>query len=213
MQDVNWRERVVLLSTIVIAVLIALALAAIVTISARSYRAKRVIGVELGRVIGHDMRREAVSACVERRLDALAPFIDQAGESGRLTAIGEFGMPPRALWAATPPLLRNSAAPTTIAAAVATIAQDERRELDVWARLYTIVGPGRAIAPAEAASLREALIRARVLNREIVQHVGALKASSRIYEVHVARFDPPLDAPAICQPVGAVPEHYGRSPI
>jgi hypothetical protein len=57
--------------------------------------------------------------------------------------------------------------------------------------------------------LREALIRARMLNREIVKHVGALKQRARLDEMPIARTDPP----AICPPVGAVPEHYGRAPI
>ncbi|MEO7774157.1 MAG: hypothetical protein ABIT61_05575 [Steroidobacteraceae bacterium] len=82
------------------------------------------------------------------------------------------------------------------------------RELDVWTRLYGLVGTGRAISPEELASLRQAISDARLLHRTMsmaaIRGKQIAVAYSLVYDDPTARHyrDRPLSGFGICKPIG-----------
>lgn len=192
--------------------------------------AERALGTELSETMGQGSERIKVSACVDRRLDELAAIVDGASATGKLPPIGDIAMPPARTWSSGvwqstldgqtsehfPIDHRN--AYSVVYGFVTMLADTNAREFDVWTRLYGIVGPGRAISPAEADSLRQAISDARMRNQLMglaavrVQQVTA-SLGIETDKSFVESFDQPQASYAICQPIGAVPAHYGAAPI
>ena len=192
--------------------------------------AEIALGKELSETVGQGGERIKVSACVDRRLDELAAIVDGAAVSGTLPAVGDIAMPPARTWSDgvwTSTLDGQTGEHLAIERRNAfsvtygfenLLATTNARELDIWTRLYTMVGPGRSLLPAEAADLRRSISEARTANQvmglaavRVEQATGSFKVE--LDEKLMSAFVQPLASYAICKPIGAVPPHYGAAPI
>jgi hypothetical protein len=245
----NWREFLKEVGTIVLGVSIALAAEqGVEYVHWRNQvrQAREVIATEMAQNIGSAIVAWRATICTERRLDELAQILDKAAETGRLPPLGDIGRPPRRTW-------RTGAWDTVVASQTAThfprqqladlagiysfvrLAADTS-DFEAWIKLYTMVGPGRRLAPSSETELRQALTQARAMSRGLanvgsilidrVQAINLPFNKQDLAVVAALRFaaqnseDPRLSvAPAnllrggfgICQPIGAVPAHYGQS--
>ena len=106
-------------------------------------------------------------------------------------------------------------------------------ETEAWSSLYAMVGPGRRLDPASEAELRKALGAARNANRTMAQVASFLVTGAGAMDLPFNRDDlttiegtktqpltgikPTLNdaspMAAICDPIGAVPAHYGEAQI
>jgi hypothetical protein len=109
------------------------------------------------------------------------------------------------------------------------------REIEVWNILGTLVGPGRRLDPASEAELRKALSQARDYNRgfavtsytvlNIIRTLNPPYSKSDLAFIARSRDEDPM-APSrpvtmeylnpqflACQPLGAVPHHYGQMAV
>jgi len=192
--------------------------------------AESALGRELSETVGQGRERIAISDCVDRRLDSLADIVDRAAESGRLPPVGDIAMPPERTWSngvwqstlagQTGEHLANDqrTSLSVIYGFVAFLGSTNLRELDIWTRLYALVGPGRTLQPAEAAELRNAISEARAANQVIGLASVRVDQLSQAFDVEldhgfVDSFRRPQGDYAICLPIGAVPPHYGNAPI
>lgn len=229
----NLREFLGEIAIIVTGVLIALTLEQVV--EAWHWRhqvenAETALGKELSETIGQGDERIRVSACVDHRLDEIAAIVDGAAESGRLPPVGDIAMPPGRTWSSS--VWASTLAGQTgehltadrrnafsvIYGFEGMLSSTNSRELDIWTRLYSIVGPGRALQPEEAAELRRTVSEARSANQ--MMGLGAVRLDQLtaawpigLDEKLRATFVQPRDSYAICRPIGGVPEHYGTAPI
>lgn len=221
--------------SVVLGVVIALALGAVATqigwwIEVKF--AKRALEVELGEALGQAKERERVEACYKARLDALAGVVDKAAAEGRLPPLGQIGTPVTRTWS-------HGVWDSTMDAETAAhfdratldnlsgtyefidlISQYSQREIDVWARLHVMVGPGRTLGEEEAAELRGAISEARMVSNMMglmSVRVRQIADSYRLgYDPQtVAQYgDNPLSSYAICQSIGSeVPSTYGQAPL
>lgn len=192
--------------------------------------ANMALGQELTESYGQGLERQAMSDCIDRRLDMIQAVIDTAATTGRLPPVGALGSPPVRTWSHgtwdstlagqtgehLPPDIRN--AYSVIYGFVARISDDNQREIEAWTQIYTIVGPGRAIGPAEIDLDRLAIGKARLQNQLMgietvrVQQVIDL-AKVRINPTFLKTFQVPAAGYSICQPIGAVPPHYGNAQL
>lgn len=220
---------------IVLGVLIALGLGAVATeIGWRVEvgKARRAIALELGETLGQAGERINFAPCVERRLDELAAIIDASAASGRTPPLGDIAIPPfrtwnRGLWDSAVSSQAAAHFPREEAGALAGLnefvslmQETSRRELDAWTRLYTLIGPGRAITAEEAVSMRQAVSEARLMHRTMA--MAAIR-SSQIAEAWDLTYDHPtaddyrtreLTAFPICKPISAeIPLAYGQAPL
>lgn len=220
--------------SVVLGVLIALGLGAVATeIGWRLevYYARHAMEVELGELIGQGEERNNIHRCFEARFDALSVIVDTAAKGGKLPPLGNIGSPPwrtwpRGIWASTQgetaahmnrDLLDNYSSAYEFADALAALGA---REIDVWTRLYALVGPGRALDAEEAAELRRTIGEARMINRMTVSNGLRLKQLVIAYDLG---YDPgsaeayatrPIRDFPICSPIGtAVPGTYGQAPF
>lgn len=231
----GWRPFFNEVGKIVLGVLIALGLGAVATeIGWRIEvdRTRDALALELGETVGQADERIQYAPCVERRLDQLADIVEAAAISGRLPPLGNISLPSfrtysRGIWDSAVSSQTASHFPSEEAGAfvslnefVTLLQQTGVRELDVWTQLYGLVGPGRAIAPDELASLRQAISEARLLHR--VMSMAALRgkqiavAYSLMYDDATARRyrDKPLSQFGICKPIGTdPPASYGQAPM
>jgi hypothetical protein len=231
----GWRHFAGEVGVIILGVLIALGLGAIANeIGWRNEvrQARRALSLELGEAMGQVVERTRFSPCVEHRLDQIAQLVDEAALAGRLPPLGDIGAPsfrtwPHGVWDS---IVNSQAAAhfdreelgaiSSIYEFVVILGQVNRRELDVWTRLYTVVGPGRKMLPAEAADLRQAIGEARLVNRSLALTGIRAKQTAEAYGVpfdaaagreYVER---PLSEFAICRPIGPnAPHHYGQAPL
>ena len=230
----GWRHFFGEVGIIILGVLVALGLGAIATeigwrIEARA--ARKSIGLELGESVGQAIERTRVYPCVERRLDHLAALLDKASSTGRLPPIGDIAMPPSHTWthgswdsAVSAQTAAHMGREELIAYVatfeyVAGLGETGLKEFEVWTRLYQLVGPGRALSPAEAADLRLAIGEARITNRRMARRGALLTQMVEAYDLFVDHtymrgyVDKPLPDYAICQPIHAdIPAHYGQAP-
>lgn len=231
----GWRPFVVEVGKIVLGVLVALGLGAIATeIGWRVEvgKAREALAFELGETVGQAQERVNHSSCVERRLDELARIVEQAAEDGRLPPLGAISKPEfytwnREVWdsavssQAATHFPREEAGAFVGANAFVDILKDTSlRELDVWTRLYGLVGPGRPVSPEEIAALRAAIGEARLLNR--VMAMAGLRARQLVtaygleYDEATARdyAEIPIADVPICGPIAAdAPPTYGHAPL
>ena len=220
--------------SIVLGVLIALGLGAIAGeigwwLEVRSARA--VISVELGEVMGQARERERITGCYRQRLTYLARALDRGAETGRLPPVADIGSPAFRTWS-------RGAWESTLSAQTAShfdrdeldnlsgayefqslLSDTNRREMDAWAKLLTMVGPGRRLSDAEEAQLRLALGEARLLNNLMGMAAVRLAQVVDAYDLPVDRGDVvkygglPLSTYGFCQPLGAVPPSYEAAPL
>jgi hypothetical protein len=229
----NLREFLGEILVIVTGVLIALGLEQAVEAWHWSHQvenAEAALGQELSETVGQGRERIAVTDCVDRRLDILAEIVDHAADTGRLPPLGDIAMPPERTWSngvwqstlngQTGEHLANEErnAFSVIYGFVGMLSSTNARELDIWTRLYALVGPGRALQPAEAGELRRAISEARAANQ--VMGLAAIRVQQATQAWHVTlnerlarSFGRSTDDYAICHPVGPIPAHYGNAPI
>lgn len=168
---------------IVLGVLIALGLGAVASEIGWEidvWRAKRAIANELGEIVGQGQERQKIDSCIEGKLDAVGAIIERAAGSGRLPAVGKLGDPPFRTWSSG---VWDATRSAQIASQMERGLQDDlsgtyrfvdilgdrsSQEVDAWSRLYTIVGPGRAVSDAELIQLRADLTAARNAHRQIL---------------------------------------------
>lgn len=221
--------------SVVLGVLIALGLGAVageIGWKIEVANARNAMEVELGELIGQGEERDNIHSCVEARLDQLSAIVDAAAKDGKLPPLGDFGIPPwrtwpRGIWASTQnaetaahldrDLLDNYSSAYEFADALAALGT---REIDVWTRLYVLVGPGRTLDAEEAAELRRTIGEARMIERMTVGNGLRLKQIVIAYDLG---YDDGSAAPyrtrersafPICAPIGkAVPPAYGQAPF
>jgi len=230
----GWRHFFGEVGIIILGVLVALGLGAIATeigwrLEARE--ARKAIGLELGEAVGQAIERTKFLPCVERRLDELAVLLDRASSTGRLPPIGDIAIPAIRTWthgtwdsavsAQTAAHLGRHELKAYVGAYeyITRLGETNQQEVEVWTRLYPLVGPGRALYPAEAAALRLAISEARITNRRITRTGVRLTQVVDAYDLpfddaHKREFsDNPMSDYDICQPIGAeAPAHYGQAP-
>jgi len=202
--------------------------------------ARALIATELAGNVARATSRLRTEKCGEHRLDELATILDAASKTGTLQPVGDIGTPPPGLWlsGAWESAQGSQAAvhfPREELATLTTIyhfiqsASDAGHEENVqWDLLYTMVGPGRRLDPASEARLREALTRARDINRGMTVVSGNVIRRVKVLDLPFNSND--LDVIAqgeraplvksrnefsengyICSPIGAVPTVYGQS--
>lgn len=231
----GWRRFVGEVGEIILGVLIALALGAVA--SAIGWRlevaqARRALSVELGELIGQGVERIGFSPCVERRLDELAQMVDAAASTGRLPRLGDIRAPSFRTWphGVGVGIVNSGAAAHFDPEELGAISQMNeffvllgelnKRELDAWTKLYTLVGPGRTLLPDEATDLRRAIGEARLVNRWL--SLVAIRAMQTVVAYRIRFYGAaareyvqrsPSDL-AICGPIGPnAPAHYGQAPL
>ncbi|MGJ3647990.1 hypothetical protein ACLB0R_05900 [Sphingomonas sp. GlSt437] len=170
--------------------------------------------------------RIAITGCLEHRLDEIAAIVDQAGATGRLPPIGRLGSPPnfvgsQATWesalagqTAEHLSVRRRRAYAAMYSFDARMIDDNKRESEAWNALYTLVGPGRAVTPAEIANWRADVGRARQESETMA--LLSVRFQQLIDSSPLAKDHKPYSATsrsmsAACQPIGPAPAHYGSS--
>jgi hypothetical protein len=231
----TWRELLSEIGVIVIGVLIALAAEQIVEILHWHHQvsvSEDALADDFDNILTQASEREATSACIGRRLDQLGALIDQASEAHRLPAIGTIGAPPIRLWklSSWDSFLSSQAAShlphdklvtySGVADFTATLAGLNLDEINEWAQLTIIVGPGRHLGDTEEATLRASLAKARIdaeLMRNAALQISNMIKTTRLLDEPRAAEDKRIgqsrsDRP-ICRSFGVVPPHYASSPI
>lgn len=220
---------------IVLGVLIALGLGVIATEIGWKVEvaiAREALAFELGETVGQADERVNFSPCVERRLDQITRIVEKAEKDGRLPAIGNIANPPfrtwnRGVWDSAVSSQTAAHFPREEAAAfvglnefVSILSESNVRELDVWTKLYGLVGPGRPLSAPEVAALRAAIGEARLVNRTMgmasVRATQFATAYDLEYDVATARdySDSPLTDFPICKPIPPeAPGTYGHAPL
>jgi len=134
--------------------------------------AREAIAFDLRRFIGAAATADAQSACVGARLTEAADILDQAEVTHRLPPLGFGGTPATPAWsfrswtAVTSGQTlahipnREQLMLTAIAGAAQRMGENNRDEIQQWAVLQNMVGPGRPISDPEIAAMRSALTRA-----------------------------------------------------
>ena len=182
--------------------------------------------------------RQLISPCLDRRFKQIAIILDNASQTGRLQPVGDLGQPRlrttnEPIW---PGLVttgtglhfpsKEAAQYNGIAAYIELWKGDEQREREVWAHLYSIVGPGRQISQAELGDVRaapsQAVFEARMLklySHLITQRITATRLDTRdwINRKMLAGVDPrhpeKILAQSPCRPILNAPSHYGQAPM
>lgn len=231
----GWRNFVGEVGVIILGVLIALGLGAVATeIGWRIEvgQARRALSLELGESIGQVVERMRFSPCVERRLDEIARIVDEAASTGRLRPLGDIHTPSFRTWphgvgdgivtseAAAHFYREELSAISQLNEFFAILGEVNQRELDAWTRLYSLVGPGRTLLPAEAADLRLAIGEARLMNRRLALSGIRARQTAEEYGVsYEAAFvraaeQRPLPYFRICRPIEPnAPARYGQAPL
>jgi hypothetical protein len=230
-----WRELLSEIGVIVIGVLIALAAEQVVEILHWHHQiaiSEGALADDFDSVVSLASEREAVSSCIDRRLDQLSGFIDQASETHRLPAIGTIGVPPIRLWKLTSwdSFLSSQAAAhlshdallsySGIADFSTSLTGLNLAEINEWARLTTMVGPGRRLGDTEDAELRASLARAR-LDAELLRNGSSqildMIKTTRLLDARRFSEDQRQGKASayrpLCKSLGPVPSHYTSSPI
>ena len=191
----------------------------------------RALAVELGAIKGESVERVRAYGCVQKRLDQLAALIDRAARTGRLEPLGDIGAPPSRPWSHA---VWDSAVQNAV---TAHIAREERlhlsqtytnvadlgiegdHEIELWSRLYGLVGPGSTVDAGTVAADRSLISQARFANRFMslvsAQTLERLAASNTapVDQAHAKdALEEPLSAFSVCHPVGPAPTSYGGAP-
>ena len=190
---------------------------------------------------------DVTSACVSNRLGDLRRILDRAEETGRLPPLGDISKPADQAWVmrgwegvvngqTLPHLKPGEGARYTVQATRLDFLRKVRDEqLENWAVLMTMNGPGRRLSDAEAASLRATLGRATAEARSMRIHADALgtqiidsglltqpevdaawkRGADRLPGIPICRplgtfTSESLDMPSLTRPAAAPHEHYDQ---
>jgi hypothetical protein len=230
----GWKELLSEIGVVVIGISIALSAEAVIE---RLYWRDQVritrdtLAQDFASKLGMAAEREAFSACINERLNRWGEMIDEGARTGRFPPQGAMHRAPRRLWQLSSwqglssaqvatHLKREDLVVLSTLANYLQLAQDEDQDEDVqWTRLYTLVGPGRAVEPGELADLRMALSRARGDAKSL--RLAALQITGYVERGTLAPADKIKEAKAIylsgsnharCLPDEPVPAHYGDGP-
>lgn len=229
----GWRAFTGEVGVIVLGVLIALAAQQIAETFGWRHQvreARNALSFELADAIGQANVRQELSPCIQRRLDDLSAIVDQSSRTGRLPPIGEIGSPPYFTWV-------TATWETTMASQVAShfdrrelngfariyeyvnvLKGASPRELDVWTKLYSAVGPGRSVAPSEISLLRRDIGEARLLDQLVtVSAIRVRQIADREHLQYDRDFVRARHVPAaslsLCRAISPqAPPTYGRAP-
>ena len=231
----GWREFAGEVGIIVVGVLIALSAEQVVeAIHGRQElsQSNRAMELELGESVGQAVVRVDASPCVEQRLDRLAAIVDEAVASHRLPPVGRVPSPQYFTWpsgtyqsmiasdvANRQPRDRLQAL-SGIYDFIADLNEEQRREIDVWTRLYALVGPGRPFDAEDARQARSAIADARSLDRIIALRALRIMQLLRAYGIQVDRASVEkytkselhAERPGICNAWVGHEAHYGEAP-
>ena len=231
----GWRRFFGEVGIIILGVMVALGLGAIATeIGWRRdvAEARAALAFEFGDGIGQGQLIVRVTPCVEQRLDQLTRIVADAGRSGRLPPVGPIGTPPWHTWDSG---VWNSAVASQTASHfprdeaggivgfynfLSILRDNTSRELDLWTRLYSLVGPGRTFTAEEArqvdATIGEARLTHRLMARAAIRAEQLASAYRLGYDKDTARIytRKPNTAQPICLPIPArAPATYGQAPF
>lgn len=172
--------------------------------------------------------RVAQSPCIAERVDALNDILNQAGQSGRLPPLGPVLQPTRDPWTlrgwesvvssqVLPHIPREEVLlETSIAARTDYLIRIRDSEMDHWAVLGGLMGPGRKIEPGELPSYRTALGLA-------AREAGLIRSSANLLVPDIVQTGVVTRAEAtkawlegmdegrnwiICHPLGATPIRF-----
>ena len=231
----SWREFGIEIATIICGILIALALEQAIEAYHWSHEVaetRKRLSVELGALMGQAEFRSRESACVERRLDALAAIVDEAAARGRLPAVAEPSYPSLFIWASG--VWQSTISAQTVSHLkfaemrgysdaykfIGVVDESNRAEGRVWTTLYGLAGPGRRFDAADAATYRQAISEARYLDSYIggmgvrahqMLDIYGIGFEARMYHKVLRRR---IEDQPICKPIGgAPPSHYGAAPF
>jgi hypothetical protein len=232
----SWRDFLSEIGVVVLGILIALSGEQLIEMLHWHHQVKDTetsLTHELASNIEDSVARMRTMGCLERRLDEISSLIDTAAKDHVLPPLGTIGRPsiyewPNGAWAsavASQTTARFGAQRlnefTSTYEYVNRSAETNQRELEAWAELSMIVGPGRAFDSSSEAAARLALSHARFLGREmgllslrVLQSVKVLNLrldTADGAKVESAIHDP-LDS-TLCRPMGAsISSRYGQVP-
>jgi hypothetical protein len=234
----GWRDFLSEMTVIVLGILIALGGEQLIErlhwhseVSATELRLSR----ELGGNVSVAAARVRTLPCIEKRLDEIATVVDEAAKSGKLPPVASVGNPAFFLWG-------HGTWDTAVASQttdhfpgqrlanfsrayqfITRLEAINQQELEDWAELSSIVGPGRAFDSSAAQAARLALSHARFRGREmalasqgLMQRVKALelpfeKATRAQIEANIHA---PLSRFSICEPMTTqISTRYGQSAL
>ena len=234
----GWRDFLTEMTVIVVGILIALTGEQLVETLHWHHVVKQTES-ELTRELAGNMSaviaRLRTAACVEKRLDQIAAAVDGGAASGKLQPMGALQQPVGYLWGhgdwdSAVASQTTSHFPSERLASygvafqfIRKIEDTHQRELESWAELSTLVGPGRPFDSSSAASARSAVSRARFFSREIAEMgmglLQRIKALNLPFDQTAHRriegqLHQPLGNYAICQPMGTeISPTYGQAPF
>lgn len=231
----GWRRFFGEVGIIILGVMVALGLGAIATeIGWRRdvTDARAALAFEFGDGIGQGKLIVRVTPCVEQRLDQLTRIVADAESSGRLPPVGAIGTPPwhtwdSGVWDSAIASQTVSHFPPDEASGIvgfynflSILRENTSRELDLWTRLYALVGPGRIFTAEEArqvdATIGEARLTHRLMARAAIRSEQLARAYRLAYDKDTASIytRKPNTAQTICQPIPAqAPATYGQAPF
>lgn len=193
----------------------------------------RALQLELGESVGQAVVRIDASPCVEQRLDRLAAIVDEAAATHELGAVSRVPQPQYFTWpsgnyqsmvkgeiANRQPRERLQAL-SGVYDFISGLNEEQRREVDVWTRVYALVGPGRAFDAEDAREARSAIAEGRILDRMIALRALRLMQLLKAYSIVVDRPSVELytksglhaEVPGRCKPWGEAEAHYGEAPL
>lgn len=231
----GWREFIGEIGVIVIGVLIALCGEQAVEWlhwQHSVHRASEALAIELGAARANAVERVRTNACVNNRLDAIARILTSASQTGFLPPVTGIGYPPSRLWSQNVWLGANSGQtvdhlPTDKRSAYSAYYADilildaqQSKELNTWAELSSLIGPGGRIDAASIVDYRRLLSQARFYNRFMglagEQFIEELDGNKNIVVDQAASravSSADISRQIWCQlpPVGAAPP-YGQAP-
>jgi hypothetical protein len=227
----GWRDLIKEIGTIVIGVSIALGAEQAVEYfhwKSQVAQAKEVIATELASSVVSATARVGSHGCVERRLADLSQILDTASAHGSLPPVGTGAWDNVVASQAATHFPRQYLTDLAgIYRLVQSMGSRSVLEIEDWSDIGAMIGPGRRLDPASEADLRKALIRASGYDNGITSLAGQLldgvtalhlPFSQKDLENIAAMRRRALDDKAattfsICRPLGAVPSHYGLSPV
>ena len=186
-------------------------------------RAHAALRTDLASLLVDARERESEDGCIRARLGQLGAML---GDGAALPALGHIGAPALRGWqlASWPSAISSQVtthldrdellALANVQSQALSALQTNERELDDWAALYAMVGPGRRLDAGEGAQLRrilaDAAYRANALRLDVFQLDAAVVATKLLTAEDIRRVRHDLDEvlagpnrASLCGPVAA----------